>query len=127
MSLLMTITLFLHLDQNLMAPNLSDIARDFNMTDTERDTKLGGEISLSMFIIGVPAALILGYCADRVNRKNLYTATIFFGVVGCFLTYWVKEYWQLLILRAMTGVSLGGSGPLVASMIGSVILTVSHS
>jgi len=112
---------------HIQAPNLSDIARDFNMTDTERDTKLGGEISLSMFIIGVPAALILGYYADRVNRKKLYTATIFFGAVGCFLTYWVKEYWQLLILRAMTGVSLGGSSPLVASMIGSVILTVSHS
>jgi hypothetical protein len=120
MSLLMTITCFLFMDQNLMAPNLSDIGRHFNMTDIERDTKLGGEISLSLFIVGAPAAVIVGFYADRVNRKNLYTAVIFFGEVGCLLTYWVEEYWQLFILRALTGIALGGSGPLVASMIGDM-------
>ena len=29
-------------DQNLMAPNLTQIARDFGMNDEERDRKLGG-------------------------------------------------------------------------------------
>jgi MFS family permease len=117
MSLLMVITCFLFMDQNIMAPNLTDIARDFNFTDTQRDTKLGGEISLSLFLVGAPASLIVGYHADRVNRKNLYSAVVFSGAVSCLLTYFVEEYWQLFVLRALTGIALGGSGPLVYSLI----------
>jgi MFS family permease len=114
----MTITFLLCMDQSILAPNLSDIARDFNMTDIEKDTKLGEELSLMFFIVGAPASLIVGYYADRVNRKNLVTAITIFGEVGVLMTYWVEEYWQLLILRLMTGVSLGGSQVLVASLIG---------
>ena len=124
MSLLMIITFFLCMDQSILAPNLSDIARDFNMTDIEKDTKLGGELSLSFFIVAAPASLITGYYADRVNRKNLFTAIILFGEVGCLICYWVEEYWQLLVLRLMTGIAVGGSGVLVASLIGEFLSNV---
>jgi len=120
MSLLMIITFFLCMDQSILAPNLSDIARDFNMTDIEKDTKLGGELSLSFFIVAAPASLITGYYTDRVNRKHLFTAIILFGEVGCLICYWVEEYWQLLVLRLMTGIAVGGSGVLVASLIGDM-------
>lgn len=36
----------LAIDGNLMAPNLSSIAREFGMSDSERDQKLGGEVAL---------------------------------------------------------------------------------
>jgi hypothetical protein len=124
MSLLMIITFFLCMDQSILAPNLSDIARDFNMTDIEKDTKLGGELSLSFFIVAAPASLITGYYADRVNRKNLFTAIILFGEVGCLICYWVEEYWQLLVLRLMTGIAVGGSSVLVASLIGECLSNV---
>jgi MFS family permease len=120
----MIITFFLCMDQSILAPNLSDIARDFNMTDIEKDTKLGGELSLSFFIVAAPASLITGYYADRVNRKNLFTAIILFGEVGCLICYWVEEYWQLLVLRLMTGIAGGGSGVLVASLIGECLSNV---
>jgi len=64
------------MDQNLLAPNLTDVAQEFNFSDTERDTKLGGEISLSLFLVGAPAALVVGYWTDHVNRRNLYTAGV---------------------------------------------------
>ena len=35
-----------HRTQNLMAPNLTAIAKDFGFSDEERDRKLGGEIAL---------------------------------------------------------------------------------
>lgn len=116
-SLLFTVTCFLFMDQNLLAPNLTDVAHEFKFTDTERDQKLGGEISLSLFLVGAPVALLVGYYADRVNRRNLYAAVVILGEVGCFLTLWVDSYWQLFCLRALTGISLGGSIPLVFSMI----------
>jgi MFS family permease len=117
MFLLLTITCFLFMDQNLMAPNLTDIAKDFNFTDHERDAKLGGEISLSLFIVGAPVSLVVGSYADRVNRQKLYSAVVLIGELGCMGTFWVTEYWQLFVLRALTGISLGGAQPLIMSMV----------
>ena len=115
--LLLATTYFLFADQNLMAPNLTDIARSFNMTDLERDTKLGGEISLSLFLVGAPVSLVVGFHADRVNRKKLYGTVVLLGETGCLLTAFVSKYWQLFVLRALTGVALGGAMPLIYSML----------
>ena len=41
-------TFFLFADQNLMAPNLTMIAREFGFTDVERDQKLGGDIEAAI-------------------------------------------------------------------------------
>ena len=95
-----------------MAPNLTDIARDFNFTNTQCDTILGREISFSLFLVGAPASLIVGYHSDRVNRKNLYNAVVFSGAVGCLLTYFVEEYWQLFVLRALTGIASASASSL---------------
>ena len=46
LSLLFILSFFLFADQNLMGPNLSQIADDFGFNKIERDFKLGGEISL---------------------------------------------------------------------------------
>jgi hypothetical protein len=42
---------FLFADQNLLAPNLSMIAAEFNFNDMERDEKLGGNISFGFFVV----------------------------------------------------------------------------
>ncbi len=36
------------------------------------------------------------------------------------MTYWVTKYWQLLLLRLLTGISLGGIFPLVFSLLGDL-------
>jgi hypothetical protein len=92
LALLLAITFFLFMDQNLMAPNLTDIARDFNFTNHERDTKLGGEISFSLFVVGTPVSLLVGRYADRVNRKSLLSLVVFLGEVGCLATWMVRKY-----------------------------------
>jgi hypothetical protein len=33
------------------------------------------------------------------------------GEGPCILTYFVTKYWQLLVLRLLTGISLGGAPP----------------
>ena len=43
-ALLFALSFFLFADQNLMGPNLTQIATDFGFNDIERDVKLGGEI-----------------------------------------------------------------------------------
>jgi len=36
------------------------------------------------------------------------------------LTYFVTSYWQLFVLRALTGISIGGCLPLVFNLLGDL-------
>ena len=110
-------TACLFADQNLMAPNLTQIAQEFNFTKLEADQKLGGEIALALFLVGGPISLTVGYLSDKFNRRKLYAFVVLLGEIGCLLTVLVTEYWHLFFLRALTGIALGGALPLVFSML----------
>jgi predicted MFS family arabinose efflux permease len=116
--LLASMALFLFADQNLMAPNLTQIATEFGMTPAERDAKLGGEISLWFWMLGAVAALGIGYLTDRVNRTRVLAAVVFLGEIPCFLTGFAETYEQFFWLRALTGLGIGGVFPLIYSLIG---------
>ena len=106
--------------QNLMAPNLTAIARDFGFNDEERDRKLGGEIAVGFFIVGAPIALLSGYLADLTKRKIFLVIIIFLGEIPTLLTVFVTEYWHLMVLRIFVGISIGGAPPLILSLIGDM-------
>ncbi len=42
------------------------------------------------------------------------------GEGPCLLTYFVTTYWQLFVLRALTGISIGGCLPLVFNLLGDL-------
>ena len=111
-------TILLYADQNLLAPNLSQIAAEFGFSDLERDRKLGGDISLAFFLLGVPASLVIGCWGDQSDRMILSAWTIGLGEGACFATYFSRTYQQLYICRALTGLSLGGALPLMYSVLG---------
>lgn len=119
-ALLALVTLFLFADQNLMAPNLTQIANDFGFDALERDTKLGGEISLAFWMLGGIVALAIGYLADRVHRKRLFVAVVLIGEIPCLLTGFARSYEELFWLRAATGIGIGGALPLVYSLLGDL-------
>ncbi len=117
--LLAVINLFLFADQNLMAPNLTQIANDLGITDPNmRDTLLGGNISFVFWILGGVVTLLIGYLTDMVSRKWLFIITIIIGEIPCVLTGFVQNYDQLFWLRAATGIGIGGALPLSYSLIG---------
>ncbi|KAI3438564.1 hypothetical protein D9Q98_000991 [Chlorella vulgaris] len=110
----------LYADQNLMAPNLSSIAADFNFDDKQRDRMLGGFIAAAFYMVGAPAALLFGWLSDKVSRKRLLFAAVMLGEGPCILTIFVHHYWELLILRLLTGIALGGALPVVFSLLGDL-------
>jgi MFS family permease len=116
--LLALINLLLFADQNLMAPNLTQIARDLGLSDLERDVKLGGNISLVFFVLGGAITLVIGYLTDRLSRKRLFALVVLIGALPCFLTGLARNYDQLFWLRALTGIGIGGVIPLTYSLIG---------
>ena len=64
-------TSLLFADQNLMSPNLSAIAAEFQFDDMERDKKLGGEI---FFLCLLVLVLVLMLCLHR--NSSLIVASI---------------------------------------------------
>ncbi len=116
--LLFLLSFFLFADQNLMGPNLTQIASDFGFNDIQRDIKLGGEISLVFWLIGGFITLIFGYFTDIVSRKKLLIIAILFGEIPCLLTGYVQNYNQFFWLRALTGIGIGAIIPITYSLIG---------
>ena len=60
LALLFVRSFFLFADQNLMGPNLTQIADDFGFNSIQRDVKLGGEISLVFWLVGGIVTLFFG-------------------------------------------------------------------
>lgn len=104
-------------DQNLMAPNLTDIATSFGFDSNQRDTYLGGFIGAAFYTVGAPAALLFGYLSHYVSRRLLFLVAVLLGEGPCLLTIFVTRYWQLFILRVLTGISIGGCLPLIFSLL----------
>lgn len=118
LALLASSTLFLFADQNLMAPNLTQIAREFGMNEVERDVKLGGQVALGFWILGGIVSLLAGYLTDRISRKRLFVVVTLIGALPCLLTGYARTYEELFFLRTLTGIGIGGALPLVYSLIG---------
>lgn len=116
--LLAFISFFLFSDQNLMAPNLTQIANEFGFGPNERDVLLGGNISLMFWVLGGLVTIFIGYLTDRISRKTLFIITIIIGEIPCLLTGFAQTYTQLFWLRALTGIGIGGALPLTYSLIG---------
>ena len=117
LTLLFILSFFLFADQNLMGPNLSQIADDFGFNKIERDFKLGGEISLVFWLIGGFFTLFFGYFTDIVSRKKLLIVSMLFGEIPCFLTGFVETYQQFFWLRALTGIGIGAIIPITYSLL----------
>ncbi|MDH7553479.1 MAG: MFS transporter [Spirochaetota bacterium] len=116
--LIALMNLFLFADQNLMAPNLTQIAHDFGFNDVQRDVMLGGRISFVFWVLGGLVTLAIGYLTDKISRRNLFLFVILVGEIPCLLTGFAQNYDQLFWLRALTGIGIGGALPLTFSLIG---------
>ena len=113
------ISFFMFADQNLMGPNLTLIASDFNLLDV-KDQYLGGLIPLVFWIVGGFVALIVGYYTDVLSRKILFTLIVFIGEIPCFLSGFSETYIEFFILRALTGIGIGGIIPITYSIVGDL-------
>ena len=113
------ISFFMFADQNLMGPNLTLIAEDFGIT-ASKDQDLGGLIPLVFWILGGSVALFIGYCTDLMSRKNLFVLIVFIGEIPCLLSGFADTYTEFFIMRALTGIGIGGIIPLTYSLLGDL-------
>jgi predicted MFS family arabinose efflux permease len=50
----------------------------------------------------------------------LFGIVVAFGESACFATYWANTYPQLFLCRILTGISIGGSTPIIFSLLGDL-------
>lgn len=114
----------LYADQNLLAPNLTAIGNEFHFTRAEIDQRLGADVNLVFWMLGGVVTLGIGYLTDRadltriVSRKFLLFLVALCGQLACLASGLVQTYEGLYWARAFTGLGIGGSFPLIYSLIG---------
>lgn len=114
--MLLVMGVFLTADFQLIAPNVGLIMREF-----EKNEAQVGLISSIFVVFGALIALLWGYFADKHPRKPLVVGTILLGEIPCLLTGYVRSYEELLAVRVLTGLGIGGMMPLMYSMIGDLV------
>jgi len=114
----------LYADQNLMAPNLTAMGQEFGFTRAEIDQRLGADVNLIFWMLGGMVTLAIGYLADRadvtrrVSRKLMLFCLTLGGEAAFLYSGLATSYEQLYWARALTGIGIGGSFPLIYSLLG---------
>jgi MFS family permease len=106
---------------NAMAPNLTQMAAFFQMSDAERDLYLGSYCALAVGVFSLPLAGLIGFLTDFVpSRKMLYVYTCLMGAMASALTGWSPNYATLLLGRLLNGGCMSGSVPVAFSLLGDL-------
>ncbi len=114
--LLVLMSVFLFADQNIFFPASSRIMAEYGIGEDYL-----GIVTSSFTIVGALVSMLFGVLADRGSRKKLLVFVVLVGEIPCLLTgfeFFTQTYTQLLILRIMTGLGIGGIFPLTFSLIG---------
>mmetsp|Transcript_41227 Transcript_41227/g.89875 ORF Transcript_41227/g.89875 Transcript_41227/m.89875 type:complete len:524 (+) Transcript_41227:228-1799(+) len=109
---------FVYSVHNVIAPNLTAIAKNFKFNDFERDEYIGGELTLFFYMPGIFVAILFGMLSAFMSRRLLFTVVIAITATACFSTTFVSNFTQLAVTRTITGFGIGGALPIVYSMVG---------
>mmetsp|Transcript_35142 Transcript_35142/g.53922 ORF Transcript_35142/g.53922 Transcript_35142/m.53922 type:complete len:711 (+) Transcript_35142:1036-3168(+) len=111
--------------QNIMAPNLTQMAADFGFSsEIQRDFYLGANLALATGVLSFPVAGGIGVLADMVSsRKHLFAWTVLLGGLASIATGHARTYTQLYMARFVNGGCMSGSVPVAFSLLGDLFDT----
>lgn len=109
---------FMYSVHNLIAPNMTAIAQLFHFNAYERDAYIGGELTLFFYFPGVLGALLAGVLSGMMERRLLLAVLALVTSLSCLMTTRVHTFGELVWARAITGLGIGGSLPVVYSLVG---------
>lgn len=112
-ALLMVVYVFSFMDRQILALLTTPIKKQLDISDTQMSYLGGASFAIFYTFFGMP----LGRLADRVSRRGLIAAGLFFWslmTAACGLT---QRYWQLLLCRMGVGVGEASLSPAAYSLI----------
>jgi MFS family permease len=108
---------------NVMAPNLTQMAEFFGMDEAKRDSYLGSYCALAVGVFSIPLAGLIGFTADFYSRKHLFLACVLLGALSSAWAGWSTAYWSLFLARLCSGGCMSGSVPVAFSLLGDLFAT----
>jgi MFS family permease len=111
------------LPNNVMAPNLTQMAQFFEMSDEARDLYLGSYCALAVGVVSLPLSALLGFMADFYSRKYLFVACVLGGAISAAWTGWAQNFVTLFLARLCSGGCMSGSVPVAFSLLGDLFAT----
>merc|ERR1719352_221818 len=90
---------FMYSVHNLIAPNMTAIAKLFHFNNYERDAYVGGELTLFFYFPGVFGALLAGVLSGILNRSLLLAGLAMLTSLSCLLTARVGTFGELAWAR----------------------------
>ncbi len=107
--------------QNLMAPNLTQMAEYFNFSPEQRDLYLGANIALATGVLSLPVSGALGFLADVVSsRIKLFAGTVCVGGIAAICTGMSDTYAHIYFSRFLSGGCMAGSVVIAFSILGDL-------
>lgn len=108
----------LYADQNLIAPMLKVLGEEGIIpTDGEIFYYYAGLLGTVPVLSGIATTLVWGYLADKISRRALFAIAVLVGEIPCFLTAFARNYHEMLILRALTGIGINGAAPVARALV----------
>ena len=105
---------------NIMAPNLTQIATFYGMTENERDLYLGSFLALATGVLSFPLSAAIGILTDLYSRKILFVGTAFGGAIASAATGLSPTYPWLLLARFFSGGFMSASVSVAFSLMGDL-------
>ena len=116
------------LPQNVMAPNLTQMADYFEFDASQRDTLLGANIALATGVLSLPISGVIGFLADIVkSRRDLFSLTVFMGGLASLSCGLSRTYTELYFARFINGGCMAGCTPIAFSMLGDLFETAERN
>lgn len=108
---------------NIMAPNLTQIATFYHMNENERDLYLGSFLALATGVLSFPLSAAIGILTDLYSRKRLFVATAIGGAISSTATGLSPTYRWLLLARFFSGGFMSASVSVSFSLLGDLFAT----
>lgn len=94
----------------------------------EAQIKMWGEWMLAVFLAGgTTGGLLFGSLADRYGRGPIMIVTILVYSIFSGLTYFVADIYQLVVLRFLVSVGIGGEWAVAAALVAEVFPSKARS
>ncbi|CAB9511802.1 Eukaryotic translation initiation factor 4 gamma [Seminavis robusta] len=108
---------------NVMAPNLTQVAKFYHMNENERDLYLGSFLALATGVCSFPLSAFIGILTDLYPRKILFVATAMGGAMASAATGLSPTYPYLLLARFFSGGFMSASVSVAFSLMGDLFAT----
>ncbi len=100
----------------IIAIALSQMTDDLSLSPAWQGL-IGAGALIGLFIGGIA----IGWVADLIGRRVMYTIDLAVFVVASVLHLWVDEPWLILVLRVILGIAVGADYPIATTLLAEFI------